>query len=431
MSSAIDQLKTQLRQLDELARSGALPEDQAQAAKARLERQLLEAVMASPDQPPRTDSGAHSGDGKGTPTPALGATPAAATPAASRVSRKVLWSMVAFVAAVGAGGYVLVGTPDAWHMGPASGSSEAASGSGEQTPGAQASGSAPHTMNQDQINAMVDGLVAKLKAQPQNAEGWAMLARTYAALKRFQEALPAYRTAIEQRPDDAQLYADYADALAVTQGRKLEGEPVKLIDKALSLDPNNFKALSLSGTIAYDKQDFKAAAALWERAVQHAPADNPDLARQMQVALDDARQRAGLPAQQAAPQPVQQADQKEASTAVGGGTVSGTVTLSKALAGKVSPDDTVFIFAKAAQGPKMPLAIVRKQVKDLPYRFELTDAMAMAPQFKLSGFSEVVVGARVSHSGDAMPQPGDWSGQSSPVKVGTQGLQIDITDAVR
>lgn len=413
MSSAIDHLKTQLRQLDELTRSGALPEDQAQAAKARLERQLLEAVMASPDQPSGTDSGANSAP--------LGTTPPA--PAASRVPRKVLWSMVAFVAAVGAGGYRLVGSPDAWHVGPASSGNEATSAFGEQAPGAPASGSAPHTMNQDQINAMVEGLVAKLKAEPRNAEGWAMLARTYSALKRFEEALPAYRQAIEQRPDDAQLYADYADALAVTQGRTLEGEPAKLIAKALSLDANNFKALSLSGTIAYDKQDFKAAAALWERAVQHAPADNADIARQMQSALEDARQRAGLPAQQSA--------QKDASAAVSGGTVSGTVTLSKALAGKVSPEDTVFIFAKAAQGPKMPLAIVRKQVKDLPYRFELTDAMAMAPQFKLSGFAEVVVGARVSRSGDAMPQPGDWSGQSSPVKVGTQGVQIDIADAVR
>lgn len=407
MSSAIDQLKTQLRQLNELAQSGALPEDQAQAAKAKLERQLLDAVMASQDQP------------SSPPTP-LAAVP---VPAAARVSNKVLWSMVAFVAAIGAGGYYLVGTPSAWHVNPAGNNSETASASADQGQGGGAGSSAPHTMNQDQINAMVDGLVAKLKADPQNAEGWAMLARTYSALKRFEEALPAYRQAIAQRPEDAQLYADYADALAVTQGRTLQGEPAKLIDKALSLDPNNFKALSLSGTIAYDKQDFKTAASLWERAVQHAPADNPDIARQMQSALDDARQRAGLPAQQA--------PQKDASAAANGGAVSGTVSLSQALAGKVSPDDTVFIFAKAAQGPKMPLAIVRKQVKDLPYRFELTDAMAMAPQFKLSGFAEVVVGARVSRSGDAMPQPGDWSGQSGPVKVGTSGVQIDISDAVR
>ena len=111
--------------------------------------------------------------------------------------------------------------------------------------------------------------------------------------------------------------------------------------------------------------------------------------------------------------------------------VSGTVTLSKPLQGKASPDDTVFIFAKAAHGPKMPLAILRKQVKDLPVSFDLTDAMAMSPQSKLSGFSEVIVGARISKSGQAMPQPGDWEGHSAPVKTGTKAIQIEIADEVR
>lgn len=403
MSSAIDQLKTQLRQLHELAQSGALPEDQAQAAKAKLERQLLDAVMATGEPSASASASAQA------------ASHAGERPSRAKISPKVLWSMVAFVAAVGAVGYKLVGTPEAWQVGPA-GNSDMPSASAEQGAGA----SAPHTMNEDQINAMVESLVAKLKAEPQNPEGWAMLARMYSALRRFDAALPAYRQAIAQHPDEAQLYADYADALAVTQGRKLEGEPLRLIEEALRLDPNNFKALSLSGTIAYDKQDFKSAVSLWERALQHAPADNPDLTRQIQSALDDARQRAGLP--MSSPQP----KGAVASTAA---SVSGTVNLSKALAGKVSPDDTVFIFAKAAQGPKMPLAIVRKQVKDLPYRFELNDSMAMASQLKLSGFSEVIVGARVSRSGDAMPQPGDWSAQTAPVKVGTQDIQIDITDA--
>jgi len=107
------------------------------------------------------------------------------------------------------------------------------------------------------------------------------------------------------------------------------------------------------------------------------------------------------------------------------------VTLSKALTGKVSPDDTVFIFAKAAQGPKMPLAILRKQVKDLPVAFSLSDDMAMSPQMKLSGFTDVIVSARVSKSGQAMPQPGDWQGQSTPVKLGATQIQIEITEAVR
>lgn len=414
MSLDINQLKTQLRQLADLHASGTLPEVPYQEAKAKLERQLLDAVMGGAEVPANPASGS-----------ATLVSPAPEAP--PRVSRKMLWGMMAFVAATGAVGYYLVGTPSAWQIGPSATAVSTAATDGETTSGNSAApgSSAPHAMNEDQIKGMVEGLAAKLKAEPNNAEGWAMLARTYAALRRFDESLPAYRKAIEQRPDEAQLYADYADALAVTQGRKLEGEPVKLIDKAMSLDANNFKALSLSGTIAYDKQDYKTAASLWERAVQHAPADNPELARQMRSALDDARQRAGLPASKT------ETTQASSPANVSNSQISGTVTLSAGLAGKVSPDDTVFIYAKAAQGPKMPLAIIRKQVRDLPYKFELSDAMAMAPQFKLSGFSDVIVNARVSKSGDAMPQPGDWIGQSGTIKVGTKDVSIEIKDALR
>lgn len=414
MSLDINQLKTQLRQLADLHASGTLPEAPYQEAKAKLERQLLDAVMSGAEVPASSTSAT---------APLVSSAPEAPP----RVSRKLMWGMAVFVVATGAIGYYLVGTPSAWQIGPSGTAVSTAAADGEATSGngAAPGSSAPHAMNEDQIKGMVDGLAAKLKAEPNNPEGWAMLARTYAALRRFDESLPAYRKAIEQRPDEAQLYADYADALAVTQGRKLEGEPIKLIDKALSLDANNFKALSLSGTIAYDKQDYKTAASLWERAVQHAPADNPELARQMRAALDDARQRAGLPALKP------QAAQGGVSINAGNSQITGTVTLSAQLSGKVSPDDTVFIYAKAAQGPKMPLAIIRKQVRDLPYKFELNDAMAMAPQFKLSGFSEVIVNARVSKTGDAMPQPGDWIGQSGTIKVGAHDVHIDIKDAAR
>jgi cytochrome c-type biogenesis protein CcmH len=110
--------------------------------------------------------------------------------------------------------------------------------------------------------------------------------------------------------------------------------------------------------------------------------------------------------------------------------VSGKVTLSAGLAAKASPEDTVFIFARAAEGPRMPLAIIRKQVKDLPVEFKLDDAMAMQPAMRLSAFAKVVVGARVSKRGDAVPQPGDLEGASPPVKVGTANLKIEISQVV-
>lgn len=413
MSAHIEDLKQQLRQLADLAQRGALPDAAYQEAKARLERQLLDAVLASGDI------------AQSTPTASPSAS-AAAEPTA-KVSRPLLAGMLAFVAVVGAAGYAWVGNPGAWQVGPASSADAAQAAGASPHQGA----SAPHAMSADQINAMVQGLADKLRDDPGNAEGWAMLARTYAALGRFDESVPAYQKAATLAPNDAQIYADYADALAVTRGRKLDGEPTALITKALKLDPLNFKALYLSGTIAFEQQDFKAAADLWERASQHTPSDNPELAKQVQAALADARQRAGLPAR------TSDATESNAPTATAdaganqGAEVAGTVSLSKALAGQVSPDDAVFIFAKAAQGPKMPLAVLRKQVKDLPARFTLTDALAMSSQMKLSGHPEVIVSARVSKSGQAMAQPGDWQGQSAPVKLGAQNIQIEISEPVR
>ena len=106
--------------------------------------------------------------------------------------------------------------------------------------------------------------------------------------------------------------------------------------------------------------------------------------------------------------------------------IAGTVTLAPALAGKVSPTDTVYIFARAVDGPRMPLAILRKQAKDLPVVFTLDDSMAMAPNLALSNFPSVVVGARVSKSGSASPQSGDLEGLSPAVKLGVTGLTVVI-----
>ena len=111
--------------------------------------------------------------------------------------------------------------------------------------------------------------------------------------------------------------------------------------------------------------------------------------------------------------------------------ISGTVTLSAALNAKAGPTDTVFVLARAAQGPKMPLAVMRKQVKDLPLKFTLDDSMAMSPQMKISSFDQVVVVVRVSKSGNAMPQPGDLQGMSAPIKPGTNGLKVSIDTVVQ
>jgi cytochrome c-type biogenesis protein CcmH len=311
-------------------------------------------------------------------------------------------------------GYWWKGSPDL----AGSAATQAAAGGTAESP------ATPHATNSDQIAAMTDKLAARLKDQPNDAEGWSMLARSYSVLGKHPEALKAYEKALSLRKDDATLLADYADALAVKNNRSLAGEPMKLIERALKLEPGNLKALALAGTYSFDKKDYAAAVKYWEKAAQTGGPDNP-MVQQMLPGLAEARDLAGLPAASgpldATPKP----------SAAGGKTVSGSVSLAPALLKQVSPEDTVFIFARASEGSRMPLAILRKQVKDLPIQFSLDDSMAMAPANKLSGAAKVVVGARVSKSGNAMPQPGDFSGQTVAVAVGATALKIEIKDAVK
>jgi cytochrome c-type biogenesis protein CcmH len=280
-------------------------------------------------------------------------------------------------------------------------------------------------MNFEQIAAMADKLAERLKAQPDDAEGWSMLARSYTVLGRNPEAVDAYKKALELHGDDASLLADYADALAVKNKRSLAGEPAALIARALKLEPDNLKALSLAGTDAFDRKDYAGAVKHWERILQVGPADNP-LVEQVKASVAEARELGKLPAAQASV-----AAASSLAQATGPATVGGQVTLAPALAKQADPGDTVFVFARAAEGGPMPLAVLRKQVKDLPLRFTLDDSLAMSPAAKLSTAAKVIVSARISKSGDAIPQHGDLSGQSAPVAVGASGLAIEINTVVK
>jgi cytochrome c-type biogenesis protein CcmH len=262
-----------------------------------------------------------------------------------------------------------------------------------------------------------------MQEQPNDAEGWSMLARSYSVLGRHPEALAAYEKAVALRKDDPSLLADYADSLAVKNNRNLEGEPMKLVERALKLDPKHLKALSLAGSYAFARKDYLGAIKHWEKVVAIGPADNA-FVQQFGPAIAEARDLAGLP-------PVAKPLDSTPPTALAGRTVSGRVTLSAALAKQAQPDDTVFVFARPAPGAGMPLAILRKQVKDLPLDFTLDDSMAMSPANALSSSSKVVVSARISKSGNAMPQPGDLSGQTAEVNVGASGLRIEIKDVVK
>jgi cytochrome c-type biogenesis protein CcmH len=268
---------------------------------------------------------------------------------------------------------------------------------------------------------MVADLAVRLEREPDNINGWVILARSYYVMNRFDDAAKAYERAVTLVPNDPDLLADYADTLAVTTGGNLSGKPLELAKRALAVDPTHWKALALIGTEAFNRKDYKAAIQYWEKLKAVAPPGAP-IAQSIDASIAEARELGGMKVAAKPPAP--------AAPASAGGRVAGKVDLSPALKGKVAPTDTVFVFARAAEGPRMPLAILRKQVKDLPFEFALDDSMAMAPNMKLSSFPDVVVGARVSRSGNATPQSGDLEGVSKPVKVGATGVAVLIDNAL-
>lgn len=406
-------LKDQLVELEADRARGAVAEAQYVEIKAELERRVLEDVQA-----------------------------AEAAPAAKTLRSRWPAIVVALVVPLASAAiYVKLGDPAAFD------------------PALQAANQDPAEghLSGEQLEQMIGSLRQRLDKEPDNAAGWSTLARTYYQMRRFDDAVKAYEKLVVLVPDDANLLADYADAAAMAQGRKFEGKPRELMERALKLDPTQWKALAMAGTDAFDQGNYKQAVARWEQLRAQLPPDAP-IAQSITNSIAEARQRGGMPSESVQlaqapgasakggmPQgPMPQDDVHKsaakgaapaaapaAPAAAGGPTaVSGTVTLSPALKAKVAPTDVVFIFARPANGPRMPLALTSVQVKDLPAKFTLDDSQAMSPNFRLSGQSEVIVGARVSKSGSPMPASGDFEGLSTPIKVGSKDAAITIDNVL-
>ena len=277
--------------------------------------------------------------------------------------------------------------------------------------------------SQQKIEEMVAKLADRLKQHPQDAEGWTMLGRSYMVLRRFPDANQAFAHASSLLPNDAQILAEYSESEMMLDPTRLSEKAAELNRRALKIDPNNPKALTLGGAIAFAQKDFARVADLWGRLLAQLPEGSED-AKAVEEGIANARQAAResghpLPEPKNAPKP-----------AASGATVSGTVQISPEIAAKASPDDTLFIYAQAVNGPKMPLAILKITAKELPLKFSLDDSLAPAPMFKLSDAQEVVVGARISKSGDAMPRSGDMEGRSDPVRVGEKNIHITIDKVI-
>ncbi len=369
---------------------GEIDDETYETARREAERALSDAVLATPPD-------------------------AGASPSQARVgpSWKLMTALVAVVLVIAIGGYAFTGSPSLAGIGkpPPAASDVASDGaSGDREIGLQ------------QIAAMVDTLATRLKDRPDDREGWTMLARSYTVLRRYPEAVPAYRHAIDLQPKDAALLADFADVLAAANDGRPSAESLALLDRSLAIDPEQPKALALAGTAAFDRGDFAAAAAQWQKIADALPPGS-EFHRQVMANIYAARRRGGLPP--ATPSASGKPPAAVATAAAGREALTGTVTLDPALASRASPADTVFVLARPESG-RMPLAVFRATVKDLPLTFRLDDSMAMTPTMKLSDMKKVIVAARVSKSGNAITQPGDLSGESGPVAPGTGGLAIVI-----
>lgn len=373
-------IKDQLAELAEDVAAGTLSRQQYQHAQEDLERRALEETRDV-------------------------AVPAVAAPVRARWTAGVLAVSIPVCAAAL---YWQIGTPEA--LSP-------------QSDGRNSARPTPH-----EVEGMVAKLAARLEQTPDDGNGWALLARSYLTMQRPADAVAAYERATSIMQDNADLLADYADALALNQGRRIEGKPLQIIERALKIDPTQWKALALAGSAAFQRKDYTKAIVYWQK-LQGLGDPGSDFARQVADNIEEARQLGGVKAlAKAAPEPKAPANSQAQAA---GASVGGSVTLSRDFAGKAAPGDTVFVFARAAAGPRMPLAILRFQVKDLPVKFHLDDSLAMSPAMKLSNFTDVVIGARISKSAGATPQAGDLQGYSKPVKVGVAGVNIVIDQIVQ
>lgn len=280
------------------------------------------------------------------------------------------------------------------------------------------------------LEEMIAVLAAKLEKQPNNPKGWYMLARSYMALNRYSEAVEAYQRLHELTGDQPEILVSYADALAMVHNGKLAGKPLELIHRALALNPAQPQGLWLAGMAADQQGDYASAVAHWR---QLAPLlkDDQESLNEINQLIVQAEQRGNLPHDSSttastASTTVAEATTADTSSSVTQKALTVNVTLDPTLSQQTEPDDILFVFAQATEGPPMPLAVVRKQVKDLPLKVTLDDSMAMAPGMRLSNYSQVKVGARVSKSGNAMPQSGDFYGEVNPVTV-AQGDAVQIT----
>jgi cytochrome c-type biogenesis protein CcmH len=284
----------------------------------------------------------------------------------------------------------------------------------------------------EKLTEMAIALTRRLQDEPNSMEGWVMLGRVQRARGHFEESAEAYGKALTLSRDD-NLSIERAEVLSQKNGGSFAGEPWAIIQRVLTADPLHLNALFLAGSASYAEMNFNTALRYWERAREVVPADSPD-APELDRAIAEARDKMGLPA--IPPRAVSAATDASmnvpaAKAAMSASSITGRVTLVKELQGLVAPTDTVFVYATPVAGSRMPVAIVRTTADKLPLDFVLDDSTAMNPSVKLSGMAEVTVRVRISKSGQAVAQVGDYGVSLTPVKPGSKGLNLMVRDTLQ
>ena len=376
--------RDQMKEMDTDRANGLLSDAQYQTAKLELEARLADDALSLED---------------------------AAEP--GRVSgRKLGYTLGAFLPVAAFGLYFWLGNP-----------TSLIAIADAQSAAAQAAMAGPTGGDHDFME-MVRKVEEKTKANPDDGEGWAMLAKTYGAMERWTEALPAYEKAIRLLPKDASVLSGYAEALAITNNRMLAGKPIELVRQALEIDPDDMKGLELSGIHAYQEQNFTQASFFFKRLHKLLPPESP-YAQDILAAQKEAERlsQTGLSGLDDLANPPPAND--TAAAAAPGATIKGRIDIAPALKAKLAATDVLFLFARPGQsGP--PVAAIRASASQLPLEFELNDSMAMNPGNTLSLHKQVILVARVSKSGNPMAQPGDFEGSLQNVKVGASGVNVVI-----
>ncbi len=269
------------------------------------------------------------------------------------------------------------------------------------------------------VEEMMRALVKRLQENPEDTEGWFLLGRSYMAIKDYPRAATTFERLHQMVGDEPAVLLSWADAQAMAQSGNISGKPAELIKRAIKLVPEDTTALWLAGIVAEEEGDYQLAIDYWGR-LQPKLADDPASQQKVSQLIAGARDKAGD--SDSAPAGAQAAADETAAAPAAPEGVRLRVSMTPAMAAIASPEDSLFIYAKAVQGPPMPLAAARVQVRDLPLEITLDDSLAMMPAMRISNFEQVTVGARGSRSGNPVASSGDLTGEVSPVSVQGAGL---------